>query len=153
MLDFVVVAQKIDKVSERRCSNGIFFSEIVCFVFVSSSLIHYVPLFPLVIALFFFYKWRKTDRDTTRRENTRKKKVQKCSTLSPSSAPAGFQGEFKRKLEKRLPRTSSSAHPPPHSPFILSHSFIHTFFLKNPAVFSRWIYLCKHSFASDSDTT
>lgn len=25
MLDFVVVAQKIDKVSERRCSNGIFF--------------------------------------------------------------------------------------------------------------------------------
>lgn len=82
MLDFVVVAQKIDKVSERRCSNGIFFSEIVCFVFVSSSLIHYVPLFPLVIALFFFIS---DGRQTEIRlgEKTREKKKSRSARLFP----------------------------------------------------------------------
>lgn len=42
-------------------------------------------------------------------EKKSRQKVQKCISLSPSSAPASFFGEYERKLEKRLARTHSSA--------------------------------------------
>lgn len=51
-----------------------------------------------------------------------REKVQMCVSLSPSSAPAGFYAEFERKLEKRLPRTHSSALP--FHPLTYFHSHI-----------------------------
>lgn len=126
MLDFVVVAQKIDKVSERRCSNGFFFCEIVCFVFVSSSLIHYVPLFPLVIALFFFIS---DGRQTEIRlgEKTREKKSPEVLDSFPLLCSRRFSGWIQEKT-----RETSPPYILLHTPLLSFHILSFTlFFLKS----------------------
>lgn len=52
-----------------------------------------------------------------------KKKSKSANLFPPSSAPAGFYGEFERKQEMRLPRTHSSALPFHPLTFCHSHKF------------------------------
>lgn len=78
-----------------------------------------------------------------------REKVQKCVSLSPSSAPTGFCVEFERKLEKRLPRTHSSALPFHPLTYFHSHIFYSAVFSRLPAHTNKNVCKCAH--AGDTD--
>lgn len=148
MLDFVVVAQKIDKVSERRCSNGIFFLWNcllrVCFKFsnpLRSSL-------PASHRSFFFFISDGRQTEIRLGEKTREKKSPEVLDSFPLLCSRRFSGWIQEKT-----RETSPPYILLRTPLLSFHILSFTLFFLNPAVFSRWIYLCKHSFASDSDTT
>lgn len=69
-----------------------------------------------------FSLWRETGGEI--KNKAVREKVEKWLSLSPSSAPRVFTVNL-RKNE----RSVSPVGTPPHSPSILSHSFIHTFLL------------------------
>lgn len=95
----------------------------------SSYLFNFFIICSVTLSLPVIISFRSDGKTTS--EKTEEKKVQKCTSVSPSSAPAGFYAEFERKQEKRLPRLHSSSLP--FHPLTSVHSKI--FF--HSAVFSR----------------